>query len=141
MPFTLGKHHGDQPVLIATAGTPARSIRPGLGNGAYDNHSKIGPQVTFGVAHALYACAAHPVAKPGSAEGYRFTVDYSPVNNLFESITNHMPNIEVMLTKVAGSRVFAKFDMLHAFWQIPLAPESQDYLSFQTPIGTTRRLG
>jgi hypothetical protein len=51
VPFTLGKHHGDQPVLIATAGTPARSIRPGLGNGAYDSHSKIGPQVTFGVAH------------------------------------------------------------------------------------------
>jgi hypothetical protein len=26
-------------------------LRPGLGNSAYDSHSKIGPQVTSGVAH------------------------------------------------------------------------------------------
>lgn len=40
-----------------------------------------------------------------------------------------------MMLGLAGSRFFAKLDLLHAFWLLPLAEQSRKYLAIQTPIG------
>jgi RNase H-like domain found in reverse transcriptase/Reverse transcriptase (RNA-dependent DNA polymerase) len=46
-----------------------------------------------------------------------------------------MPNLEGMLQAVEGSSYYAKVDLCHAYWQLPLAKESQEYMSIQTPLG------
>jgi hypothetical protein len=62
--FPPRKRYNGQPGHIATAGAPRRSIRPGFGNDAYDNSSKIEPQVTFDVArlhsHRYNQVLSHP---------------------------------------------------------------------------------
>ncbi len=42
---------------------------------------------------------------------------------------------ESLLQSTQGSSCLAKVDMAHAYWQLPLAPESQEMLSIQTPLG------
>jgi len=53
-----------------------------------------------------------------------------------------MPNLESLLQTTGGSKVFSKIDLCHAYWQIPLHPDSQECMSIQTPLGvqTPRRV-
>lgn len=44
--------------------------------------------------------------------------------------------MESMFRSVAGSMMFAKIDMCHKYWQIPLHQDSQDFMSIETPLGT-----
>lgn len=46
-----------------------------------------------------------------------------------------MPHSESTLQSVEGITCFAKIDMAHAYWQLPLAKESQEMLSIQNPLG------
>lgn len=46
-----------------------------------------------------------------------------------------MPNIEHELSKIAGSRFYATFDLSHGYWQLPLHDSSQASQSFITPDG------
>jgi len=83
---------------------------------------------------ARWASPALAVAKPGK-EGFRFTVDLRGPNAQTEPIASAMPHLESILQSVEGSTCFAKIDMAHAYWQCPLATESQEMMSIQTPIG------
>ena len=47
-----------------------------------------------------------------------------------------MTNPSELLSRVAGARYITKIDLLCAFFQVPLSPESQKYTAFQTPFGT-----
>lgn len=81
-----------------------------------------------------WACAPLLVPKPGQDE-FRFTVDLRPINRFTVKHQFPMPVIEQELTKVAGSQVFATFDLSHGYWQLPLHPSSQSSQSFITPDG------
>ena len=83
---------------------------------------------------ARWASPALAVPKPGS-ENYRFTVDLRGPNRETIPIASAMPDLESMYASVAGSSVFAKVDMCHAYWQIPLHEDSRELMSIQTPIG------
>ncbi|KAJ0397605.1 hypothetical protein ATCC90586_008182 [Pythium insidiosum] len=89
---------------------------------------------------ARWACAALPVKKPSG--GYRQTTDYKPVNAQVEPLAGLMPNLDVDLERVAGSRCFGLFDFIKGYWQLPLHPESQEVLSYMTHrrIYTPRRV-
>lgn len=50
-------------------------------------------------------------------------------------VASAMPDLEAMCRSVGGSKVFAKIEMCHAYWQIPLAADSCEIMSIQTPIG------
>ena len=93
--------------------------------------------VRHGLAYAnptsKWACAPLLVPKPGSL--YRFTVDIRPVNKFTIRYLYPMPNIEIELTTVAGSKFFAVFDFSHSYWQLLLAKQSQECQSFITPDG------
>lgn len=39
------------------------------------------------------------------------------------------------MQSTSGSAVFAKVDMCHAYWQLPLHAYSQECMSIQTPLG------
>jgi len=88
-----------------------------------------------------WASPALAVAKPG-AEKFRFTVDLRAPNAMTEPVVSAMPNLESLLQTTGGSKVFSKIDLCHAYWQIPLHPDSQECMSIQTPLGvqTPRRV-
>ena len=81
-----------------------------------------------------WASAAMPVKKP-KQDGYRQTSDYRQVNSMTEPIAGIMPHLQVALEHCKGKRYFAVFDFLKGFWQLPLAKESQEILSYMTDRG------
>lgn len=83
---------------------------------------------------ASWASAPLLVYKSGPAK-FRFTVDLRPINQF--TVQHHfpMPNLEVELTKVSSSRVYATLDLSHGYWQFPLDESSQECQSFITPDG------
>ena len=83
---------------------------------------------------AKWASPALAVPKPGSSE-LRFTVDLRGVNARTVPVQSAMPHLESKLQETAGSRVYAKLDAPHSFWQLPLAQSSQEMMSIQTPAG------
>lgn len=83
---------------------------------------------------ARWASPALTVPKPGT-DKLRFTVDLRGVNRETEPVASAMPDLESMYRSVGGSRFFAKIDMCHAYWQIPLDKNSQEMMSIQTPLG------
>ncbi|POM74373.1 Putative retroelement [Phytophthora palmivora] len=87
------------------------------------------------------ACAALLVRKSGGSD-FRQTVDYKPSNSQTEPIAGIMPNLHVDLEKVRGSRHFGLFDFIKGYWQLPLAKECQELLSYLThrKIYTPRRV-
>eukprot|EP00644_Phytophthora_capsici_P002645 jgi/Phyca11/105554/e_gw1.11.774.1 len=78
-----------------------------------------------------WACAALPLRKRGDG-GFRQTVDYKPFNAQTEVMAGLMPNLHVDLEKVRGSRHFGLFDFIKGYWQLPLAKECQELLSYMT---------
>ena len=83
---------------------------------------------------ATWCAAPLLVPKPGPAK-FRFTVDLRPVNKQTIPCSWPMPHIESELTRIRDSSYFATFDLSHGYWQLPLAPSSQDCQSFITPDG------
>lgn len=83
---------------------------------------------------AKWASPALAVNKPGSEE-FRFTVDLRIPNSHTVPIASSLPHLESSMQTVEGSRCFAKIDMAHAYWQLPLADQSKEIMSIQTPLG------
>jgi len=83
---------------------------------------------------AKWASPALAVPKPGT-DSFRFTVDLRGVNQQTVPVASAMPDLESMIRSIGDSKIFAKMDMVHAYWQIPLHPESQEAMSIQTPMG------
>ena len=83
---------------------------------------------------ARWASPALAVPKPGSTK-LRFTVDLRGPNARTVPIQSAVPHLESNFQNVSGSTCFGKFDAAHGYWQVPLAPESQEMMSIQTPLG------
>ena len=88
-----------------------------------------------------WASPALAVPKPGSTK-LRFTVDLRAPNSSTVPLQSAMPHLESLFQDIEGSSCFANIDLAHGYWQIPLAEESQEMMSIQTPIGvySSRRL-
>ena len=88
-----------------------------------------------------WASPALAVPKPGSSK-LRFTVDLRGPNSNTIPIQSAMPHLESLMQEIQGSTCFANVDLAHGYWQIPLAEESQEMMSIQTPLGiySSRRL-
>lgn len=90
---------------------------------------------------ARWASPALAVPKAGSSK-LRFTVDLRGPNSRTVPIQSAMPHLESRFQDIEGSICFANVDLAHGYWQIPLADESQEMMSIQTPLGvySSRRL-
>jgi RNase H-like domain found in reverse transcriptase/Reverse transcriptase (RNA-dependent DNA polymerase)/Integrase core domain/Integrase zinc binding domain/Chromo (CHRromatin Organisation MOdifier) domain len=80
-------------------------------------------------------CSAPLLVPKSGRDQFRFTVDLRPVNQQTVPVVWPMPHIESELSKLNSSRCFATFDLSHCYWQLPLAPDSQECQSFITPEG------
>ena len=81
---------------------------------------------------SAWASAPAPVAKPPS---YRMTVDHRPPNAATIPVSWPMPSIEAESADFAGAQHYTVLDFVSGYYQLPLAPESQDILSFITSDG------
>jgi len=90
-----------------------------------------------------WASQALPVAKRGSSTGeYRQTVNYKEVNARTEAMVGVMPHMSALLEHTRGEQHFGVFDFVKGFWQLPLAEECQEMMSYitDTTIYTPRRV-
>ena len=90
---------------------------------------------------ARWASPALAVPKPGSST-LRFTVDLRGPNARTVPIQPAMPHLASKFQDIFGSVCFAHMDLAHGYWQVPLAKESQEMMSIQSPVGvySSRRL-
>ena len=83
---------------------------------------------------ARWASAPHLVPK-ANADEWRFTGDLRNVNRQTIPIKFPLPNVEHELSKAAGCKYFATFDMTQGYWQLKLDKDSQESQSIITPDG------
>ena len=67
--------------------------------------------------------------------GFRLVSDYRAVNKQIEKVPGVMPNQEVEMADLRGAACFGKLDILHGYWQLPLAAKAQKVLTIATPKG------
>jgi hypothetical protein len=72
----------------------------------------------------------HPVTKPDSESGYRFTLDMRPWNPGLVLDPYPLPLISDILTTLRTAKYFAKMDLRYGFWQFPVRPEDMDKVAF-----------
>ena len=65
----------------------------------------------------------------------RICVDLTKLNESVRRERYPLKAVDETLAQLAGAKVFTKLDANSGFWQIPLAPESQNLTTFITPFG------
>jgi hypothetical protein len=84
------------------------------------------------VGASRYASPAYCVPKGTSL---RMTLDCRRQNQQTVPKTFPMPDLEGILLRLQGAKVFVKLDAYKFFWQLALALKSQEYFTFMTPDG------
>ena len=67
--------------------------------------------------------------------GVRFCVDFRKLNQVAKFDAYPMPRIEEMFEKIGSATVISTLDLAKGYWQIPMAPDSQEKTAFVTPFG------
>jgi hypothetical protein len=75
-------------------------------------------------------CHVHIVPKPDSDSGYRFCIDYRPVNSGVETDGYPLPPISTILLSISVAIFFARMDLKTGYWQFPVAEECKEFLAF-----------
>ena len=88
--------------------------------------------------HHLYGMSAYlvPRAKPGCLG--RLIVDFSPVNQLIESPSAVIPEINNTLQFLQGKAMYSSLDLRQAYMAMRIDEESQPLTTFLTPSGSYR---
>lgn len=81
-----------------------------------------------------WACAPRIVPKPPPSN-FRMCIDSRPVNAQTIPMQWPMPQLDVVISHVAGAKVFFICDWFRGYWQLPLHPESQEIFTFITHRG------
>jgi len=84
-------------------------------------------------AHPVKKADADPRAPPESQR--RLTFDYRAVNAHTVPVHYPIPRLETFAEIVGGAAFFGTVDLANGYWQVPLHPDSQDFLSFRTDAG------
>ncbi|POM65946.1 Hypothetical protein PHPALM_18267 [Phytophthora palmivora] len=89
-----------------------------------------------------WASPVLPVKKSADLMDLRQTTDYRAVNELTDVRAAVMPILSVAMENARGMNHFGLFDFLKGFWQLPLAEQCQEFLSYMTDekIFTPRRV-
>ena len=74
-----------------------------------------------------------PVVKPHGK--IQICVDLRKLNTAVKRERYVLPTLEDVAPKLAGAKVFSKYDASSSYWQIPLHPESSRLTTFITPSG------
>lgn len=80
-----------------------------------------------------WACRGHLVEKAGG--DWRLVFNFIPLNKYVKLDAYPSPNIEDLMDRLGGTRVFSKLDLASAFLAVPVDEESAEYLAIATPFG------
>ena len=81
----------------------------------------------------VWTSALHLATKPDGT--YRICGDFRALNDRTLLDGFPLPNIRNFMGQIKGSSIFSKVDLVKAFHQIPLDPESQDKTTIVSPWG------
>jgi len=65
----------------------------------------------------------------------RLVVNYKPLNKVLADDTYPIPNKSNLVTRIAGAKIFSKFDLKSGFWQVVIAEKDKFKTSFNVPAG------
>ena len=73
---------------------------------------------------------------PKKDKSFRTVIDFRHVNDV--TVDDHYPLpilSDLLMSLGRGNKIFSSLDLLSGYWQVPLAPESQEVTAFSTPSG------
>ena len=65
----------------------------------------------------------------------RICSDFRKLNQVLKREPFQIPSLDELLVDLAGAKYFSLLDAKSGYHQIPIDPESQKYLSFESPFG------
>jgi hypothetical protein len=68
--------------------------------------------------------------------GYRFAIDYRPLNNITERVSYPLPHIEETLNRLNGNNFPTKLHLKAGYHQMPIHPLDKEKTTFLTSNGT-----
>jgi len=68
--------------------------------------------------------------------GWRVCIDYRKLNDATRKDHFPLPFIDQMLERLAGHQYYCFLDGMSGYFQIPIAPEDQEKITFTCPYGT-----
>jgi hypothetical protein len=65
----------------------------------------------------------------------RLVVNYKPLNKVLADDTYPIPNKSNLVTRIAGAKIFSKFDLKSGFWQVAIHEKDKFKTAFNVPAG------
>jgi hypothetical protein len=62
-------------------------------------------------------------------------VNYKPLNKVLADDTYPIPNKRNLVTRIAGAKIFSKFDLKSGFWQVAIHEKDKFKTAFNVPAG------
>ncbi len=81
------------------------------------------------------AWASPVVLIPQKTGGLCFCVDYHKLNAITQSDAYPLLNIQEILESLVGASIFTSLDLNSGYWQVHMAPDSQDKTAFVCSFG------
>ena len=71
-----------------------------------------------------------PVVVPKRSGGFRMAVDYRPVNSVTEMDAYPIPNVQELLMRLEGCKIFSSLDFSQFYYQLPLHSDDREKTAF-----------
>merc|ERR1712030_212377 len=98
--------------------------------------NEVEDMLRLGVIERSDSPYGHPIVMVKKADGSnRFCIDFRRLNKVTVFDPEPMPNPQDLFAKLAGTKYFAKIDLVKGYWQLPLEPCDKPKTAFLTPQG------
>lgn len=65
----------------------------------------------------------------------RLVINYKPLNSVLTNDTYPIPHKGYLIRKIAGAKIFSKFDLKVGFWQVAISEKDKFKIAFSIPAG------
>ena len=98
--------------------------------------SEIKEMLKLGVIEKSVSPYSSPVVRVPKKDGsVRFCIDFRKLNKVTEFDAEPMPNMEEVINRMSGHKVFTKMDCCKGYWQVGLPDNCKHLTAFETRKG------